>query len=96
MHESIVKSARVCFFCGKDDGCEKHHVFFGTANRKLSDEDGLWVWLCSECHRGKHGVHGYAGHDMDVALKKTAEYAWLQHNNKTIQEFIDRYGKNWL
>lgn len=68
----------------------------GTANRKLAEQDGLWVWLCPECHRGKYGVHGYAGHDMDVALKKAAEYAWITTNKATVNEFITRYGKNWL
>lgn len=93
---SIVKNNKSCFFCGSERELERHHCLHGTANRKLAEEDGLWVWLCPECHRGDYGVHGYHGHDVDTALKKAAEYAWLKTNGKTIKDFIDRYGKNYL
>ena len=36
---------------------EKHHVFMGPL-RKISEKEGLYVYLCPECHRyGKHAVH---------------------------------------
>ena len=35
---------------------ERHHIF-GGSNRKLSDEDGLWVPLSKEHHTGKMSVH---------------------------------------
>lgn len=94
--QSIIKNSRSCFFCGSETGLEQHHAMHGTANRKLADEDGLWVWLCAECHRGNYGVHGYHGHDMDVALKKAAEYAWITTTGKTVEDWIARYGKNYL
>lgn len=31
---------------------QRHHIFGGTANRRLSDEDGLWVPLSDEHHQG--------------------------------------------
>lgn len=94
--QSIIKNSRSCFFCGSETGLEQHHAMHGTANRKLADKDGLWVWLCAECHRGNYGVHGYHGHDMDVALKKAAEYAWITTTGKTVEDWIARYGKNYL
>ena len=94
--KSIIKESKSCFFCGSESGLEKHHCMHGTANRKLAEEDGLWVWLCSDCHRGTYGVHGYAGHDYDLTLKRAAEYAWLKENGKTVADWIKRYGKNWL
>lgn len=94
--KSIIKESESCFFCGSVVGLEKHHCLHGTANRKLAEADGLWVYLCPECHRGKYGVHGYSGHDKDMTLKRAAEYAWLKHTGKTVYEFTKRYGKNWL
>ena len=94
--KSIIKESKSCFFCGSETGLEKHHCMHGTANRKLADADGLWVYLCPECHRGTYGVHGCKGHDNDMTLKRAAEYAWLKVNGKTVADWIKRYGKNWL
>ena len=35
-----------CFICGCHGYTEKHHIFGGVANRRLSEADGLWVYLC--------------------------------------------------
>lgn len=95
MRQSIVKQSDSCFFCGAV-GTERHHCLHGTANRKLAEEDGLWVWLCAECHRGTNGVHGKNGQEKDETLKRAAEYAWITKNGKTVEDWIKRYGKNWL
>lgn len=68
----------------------------GTANRQLAEEDGLWVWLCPRCHRGTFGVHGREGHSMDETLKQIAETKWLRMSGKSVQDFIKRYGRNYL
>lgn len=43
-----------CIICGRY-GTEIHHVFFGTANRRLSTKYDLLIGLCPEHHRGKNG-----------------------------------------
>ena len=93
--ESIVKTSKSCFFCGSERELERHHILMG-ANRKLCEEDGLWVWLCPRCHRGDWGVHGYHGHEYDLALKRAGEWAWIHHYDKTKEDFIARYGKNYV
>ena len=52
-----------CFLC-KQLGCpnygtEVHHMIFGTAKRKLADQDGLTVHLCNYHHvmLHRHGEH---------------------------------------
>lgn len=35
--ESIIKTGRYCFFCGRTDRLEKHHALHGTANRRKAD-----------------------------------------------------------
>lgn len=73
----------------------RHEVFFGTRNRQLSIEDGLIVFLRPEMHNlSKKGVH--FDRLFDLYLKRIAEKVWLEYYNKTIEDFIKRYGRNYL
>lgn len=96
MGKSIVSDKYECFVCGMQYGLERHHCFHGTANRKLADEDGLWVWLCPDHHRGTNGVHGKNGHYVDLRLKRAAELAYMDRLNRTPADFLKRYGKSYL
>ena len=93
MSESIIQTKKECLICG-DPNVEQHHVLFGNPRRKYADEDGLWVWLCPEHHRGTHGVHGKEGHALDTALKKTAQQVYEQEHTR--EEWIQRYRRNYL
>ena len=55
---SILGSRKGRFYlCGRYAQTEEHHIF-GGPNRKLSEEYGLKVDLCRECHQfGLHAVH---------------------------------------
>jgi len=94
--KSIIQTKKECFECMSYSNLEVHHIFFGTANRKLSEQDGLKVWLCYNHHRGTKGVHGKEGHTLDMYLKSIAQITYMQKYNKTKEEFIQRYGKNYL
>ena len=94
--KSIIQKKKICYICNKNVLLEEHHCIFGNANRKKSEQDGLKVFLCQEHHRGRFGVHGKNGHELDMMLKKTAEKTWLEYYNKTIDDFIERYGRNYL
>lgn len=94
--ESIISTERRCHVCGRETGCEVHHVMYGVSNRSKADEDGLWVYLCPDCHRGRYGVHGYDGYELNTSLKREAERVWMKHYGKTVEDFIARYGKNYL
>lgn len=78
------------------DGSERHEALFGGRNRKKSIEDGLVVFLTFENHRGTNGIHGKNGHTLDIMLKQEAEKKWLEYYDKTIDDFIKRYGKNYI
>ena len=78
------------------EGSERHEVLFGARNRSKSIEDGLIVFLTPDDHRGTYGVHGKKGHDFDMYLKKIAQKRWMEFYNKTTEQFIKRYGKNYL
>ena len=94
--KSIIQTKKECFECRACSNLEEHHIFFGTANRKLSEQDGLKVWLCSFHHRGTTGVHGKYGHKLDESLKSLAQLIYMQYYKKTAEDFRKRYGKNYL
>lgn len=92
--ESILQTKKECYICGLGATLERHHVFFGTANRKKAEQDGCWVWLCHYHHTGSNNsVHFNIR--VDRELKKQAQRFWLDHYNKTVDDFIIRYGRNY-
>ena len=83
-----------CFLCGRGGPVERHEIF-GAAYRKKSKADGLWVSLCGECHRdGRQAVHN--DYTAALALKKQGELCWLAEYNKTRDDFIREYGRDYL
>lgn len=77
MAESIIQTERCCYFCGKLTGLEKHHVFGGVANRKVSETYGLTVWLCHECHVGNEGAQ--YDKEKNLELKREAQRAFQKY-----------------
>lgn len=74
----------------------RHEAFFGIRNRQKSIDDGLVVFLTYENHEGTYGVHGKNGHKIDIMIKQEAEKRWLEYYSKTTDDFISRYGRNYL
>ncbi len=91
----IPNNDEFCFLCKKQGlmvrGSDEHHMIFGTANRKLAEEDGLTVQLCHIHHLKLH-QQGYYKEE----LQQLAEQVWLDHYGKTVSDFIKRYGRNYL
>lgn len=78
----------------REDDLVRHEVFFGK-NRQKSIEDGLVVFLTPKLHNmSNYGVHFNPGFDKE--LKKVGQETWMKQNNKTVEDFIERYGKNYL
>lgn len=91
----ITKDLEHCIECGRNN-VEKHEVFFGTANRKLSIEDGLVIPLCkAEHHAGNlRGIH--KDQVLNEKWKKIAQEKWQEYYGKTKEDFIKRYGKSYI
>ena len=94
--KSILQNKKECFRCHNNENLELHHIFFGNANRKLSERDGLKVYLCTKHHRGDYGIHGKYGKDLNLYLKQIAQRRWQEYYNKTTEDFIKRYGKSYI
>lgn len=80
-----------CYICGRRVDLELHHMLHGTTMRPLADEDGLTCWLCSYCHRRLHDQGKF-----DRELQADAQRKWMEEHNATTEEFIKRYGRNYL
>lgn len=93
--KSILQSEKRCYVCGLYNEVEEHHIFFGSANRKISEKYGFKVYLCGEHHRGMIGVHGKLGHSLNLRLKMDAEKRFIAKGN-TKEEFVRLIGKNYL
>lgn len=92
--KSLISDNRVCWVCGTIYNLHKHHIF-GGANRKKSDKDGCWVYLCGYHHNlSDEGVH--FNRELDLKLKRECETNWLERNGKSEDDFIREYGKNYL
>lgn len=92
---SIIQENKECYYCKKTYNLHKHHIFYGTANRKKAEQDGCWCWLCERHHNmSDEGVH--FDKEFDLWLKQICETQWLKCNNKSIEDFIKRFGKNYL
>lgn len=68
--------------------------FFGK-NRNNSIKDGCCIYLCGYHHnQSNDGVH--FNHELDIQLKKEMEKRWLEYYHKDIEDFIKKFGRNYL
>ena len=80
---------------GAQPGSNPFGDIFGGANRKLSDEDGLFIFLTPQAHNmSNNGIH--FDREFDLYAKKKAQKTWMEYYGKTKEDFIRRYGKNYL
>lgn len=76
-------------------GLARHEIFYGRKNRQKSIEDGLVVFLTPELHNmSDYGVH--FNKSFDIELKQLGQKRWMEYYEKTVEEFIERYGRNYL
>lgn len=69
------------------------HEIFNASNRQNSKADGLWIAVSPEMHERIHrNVDGVW--DM---LKRKGEVYWLMADwDRSINDFVNKYGKNYL
>lgn len=88
----LIDDMEHCLICGSPY-IQIHHVFYGTANRKISDKYGYVVPLCQEHHTGQNGVH--FNPKFDLYLKKLAQKRFEETEGDR-KRFIEVFGKNYL
>lgn len=91
---SLIQDTKECYICNIQTNIHIHEVFYGK-NRNKSIEDGCCVYLCGRHHnQSNQGVH--FNKRLDLELKKQMQLYWMKEYNKTIEDFIERYGRNYL
>lgn len=91
--KSIIQTEKECYVCKTTRGLHLHHVFYGHANRKISDDHGFVVWLCGEHHNlSKNGVHFNTALDETIKKDMQKEY----EKKHTRDEFMELIGRNYL
>lgn len=95
MTKSIISMEYECVVCGRTTNLHRHHVFFGQKNHDPSEREGCWVYLCPRHHNASnYGVH--VNHALDLKLKRMCQKKWMEVNNRTIEDFISVFGRNYL
>lgn len=95
MSKSIISNEKECLICGNTYALHRHHVYFGTANRKLSESHGCWCYLCPEHHNmSNFGVHNNRA--VDMYLKRKCQKILEEDIGWTREYFMDVFGRSYL
>lgn len=96
MSQSIISNKPECIVCGQTFNLHKHHIFYGTANRKQSEKYGCWCYLCARHHNmSDHGVHG-GDNLLDLKLKRMCQEILERGQGWSREQVIDVFGRSWL
>ena len=91
--ESLIDTRKECYICKTTLNLHRHHIYFGRANRKNSENYGCWCWLCANHHNfSNFSVH--MNRDLDVDIKKLCQKRFEEKYDH--EKFMEVFGKNWL
>ena len=83
-----------CYVCGTTYNLHRHHVFYGTSNRKNSEKYNMVVCLCAAHHNmSNEGVH--RNRQLDLRLKKQFQ-SKFENEIGLREDFMKIFGKNYL
>lgn len=94
------RSDGTCYLCVRLHGDyrihkyrEEHHIFPGNPGRKLSEAEGLKVYLCPEHHQtGPEAVH--KNQKISRLLQQDAQRAFEKTSSR--EQFMKLFGRNYI
>lgn len=89
---SIMGGRLGCYLCGFRGDLARHEVFHGITNREKSKALGCWVNLCPRCHTRLHQKDP----SLDWDLKRHGQVRAMAHYGWSVEEFIERFGRNYV
>lgn len=92
MRSIIQYDGTMCFLCRIAVATDTHHIY-GGPNRSRSEEDGEVVRLCRPCHNAVHA--GKHSGELQKKLHQLGQVKWEMVYG-TREEFLKRYGRNYL
>lgn len=94
MSKSIISNEKQCIACHTTKELHKHHIFFGTGNRKNSEKYGCWCYLCARHHNmSDDGVH--FNEAFNLKLKQYCQKRFEEQIGSR-EEFRRIFGKSYL
>ena len=90
---SIMQSEKKCFQTGRTDNLHCHHIYF-AANRKVSDDNGFWVWLTGEWHNQDSRIDVHSNYVFDEFLKRKCQEKFEEDHSR--DEFMKLIGTNYI
>jgi hypothetical protein len=105
MARSIICNERECYLCREEAelqgyygllpsiGLHKHHIIFGTADRKKSEHWGVWCYLCVAHHEhGPEAVH--TNIKTDTWLRQQAQRIFEARYSHEL--WMKEFGRNYI
>lgn len=84
-----------CLFCGRSVEAT-HHLIGGTSKRKQSDQDGLTIPCCNDCHNMGDLSRRIHGNPMAEAMSKIiGQLAWGKLPVKGVLWTIRKRNSTW-
>jgi hypothetical protein len=94
LQPECTRATKRCFHTGRTDNLQIHHIYFGNPNRKISDENGFWVWLTAEYHNQNSRVDVHHDAEFDLELKRLCQAKYEETHGR--DEFIRLIGRSYL
>lgn len=90
---SIMQKDKKCYQTGRVDNLHCHHIYF-NASRKVSDENGFWIWLTGEWHNQDSRIDVHSNHELDLYFKRECQKVYEQTHSR--DEFRALIFKSYL
>jgi hypothetical protein len=92
---SILQDNKVCYATGSTSDLDCHHIYHGWGNRRISDENGFWVWLRHDYHIAD-STNKTPHNDIETDLRLKQECQAKYEETHTREEFMQLVGRNYL
>lgn len=90
---SIISNDRQCLICEMPHNLHRHHIYYGTGKRQLSEKYGCWCYLCARHHNmSNEGVHFNS--TLDRKLKEYTQKRFTEVYPEL--DFLQIFGINYL
>ena len=90
MSNSIMQTKEECYITGSRINLDRHHCLHGTANRKIAEKYGLWVYLRHDIHMRLHEKDK----KLDRQLEQNAQRAFEEKYSHEL--WVQLFRKNYL
>lgn len=75
-------------------GLHRHHIMFGTAERRKAEHYGLWCYVCQKRHHEYGPGAPHANRDVDLHLKRIAQTEFEKRYPHEL--WMSEFGRNYL